>query len=441
MTAKNARFDVLVVGAGISGLAAARRLARAGLRIRVLEARERVGGRVHTWHVAGQEPLELGAEFVHGNPPEMMRTLRALRLPLGEAEGQHRMLTPAGLTSPGRWMGDAMEKLAQAFQPDQTVASWLKEQTSLYSAAKDFARLYVQGFFAADPQIAGTRAIARMMKVEADEGGDSRRVLVGYDRLPDALARQVEQAGGELWRSTEVRSVRWNQDNVELKSKNAAGALEPMRARAVLITLPIGVLRARNSETGAVKFSPPLPPSHQSAIKLLRNGEIVKVVLRFREPPWGAPSPSNRHLAFIHSDLAIPTWWRPVPFQSPTLIGWSAGPKAQKLASLTDEEVLKQALFCVSKMFGKTVRYWRSALSGSQIVNWQRDPFARGGYCVIPVDGEAAQRRLSKPIDGTIFFAGEATNFQGNAGTVHGALSSGERAATQLLKQFRARAR
>ena len=166
----------------------------------------------------------------------------------------------------------------------------------------------------------------------------------------------------------------------------------------------------------------------------------MRVVLLFRERFWeqldipgtGADEDLSQ-LGFIHyPDASIPTWWSLLPLHAPVLVGWAGGPVAERLAGLSEAEAVSAALGSLKKIFGVSERSLRDALARSYIHNWNTDPFSRGGYAYLPVDGLRAQQALARPIQNTLFFAGEATSV-GHIGTVHGAIESGQRAAREIL--------
>jgi monoamine oxidase len=266
-------------------------------------------------------------------------------------------------------------------------------------------------------------------------------VLPGYDQLPDALLRQLPAERCTVHLSSVVERIRWRPGHVEVLARAIRDRpLLPFQARAAVVTLPLGVLRQPWGTPGAVRFEPDLPVRTHAAVQGLRSGEVTKVVLRFREAPWLGAHVGD-HWAFIHSDLAIPTWWRPLPFTEPALIGWAGGPRAGRLSDLAAGKLLDVSLHCLARLFGRSRAHWERSLIGFRGLAWRDDPFARGGYCVMPVGGVAAQRALAQPVRETLYFAGEATQSEGHAGTVHGALESGERAGAELLRDHATKGR
>jgi monoamine oxidase len=186
-------------------------------------------------------------------------------------------------------------------------------------------------------------------------------------------------------------------------------------APKVLVTLPLGVLQA-----AAVRFSPGL--EKDEALKRLVSGPVVKAALRFSQAFW---EKRVRGVAFFHSARApFPTFWTPLPARVPLLIAWAGGPKAEGLS----RDPLSEAMQSLKTLFGKVPEP-----DAVYLQDWRRDPFACGAYSYVRVNGDDAREALQRPLADTLFFGGEATNLEGEAGTVSGALQSGQRAAREAM--------
>ena len=266
-----------------------------------------------------------------------------------------------------------------------------------------------------------------------------RRVLAGYDGVPRALATALDDA---IRLGHVVRRVAWAPGGVRVECTTPSGAsLDAVRARCVVVTLPVGVLQAAPPMTGAVVFDPD-PPGVRAALATLASGSVTRVTLQFDEPFWeddatvtrraGGPLP---HLSFVHGrGDEFPVWWTTHPAHEPLLVGWTGGPAAARLAQLRGDALIERALAALSRHLGPSTVRLRRRLRGWWHHDWEHDPFARGAYSYALVGGHDAARRLARPVRGTLFFAGEATDTAGSTGTVHGAIASGERAAKQVLK-------
>jgi monoamine oxidase len=217
----------------------------------------------------------------------------------------------------------------------------------------------------------------------------------------------------------------------------AGTAARRIAADRVLVTVPVSVLKAPAGSPGAIRFRPALPEKDR-ALSRLETGEVVKVVFRFRERFWEeegllAGRRDRYDFAFLHArDAAVPTWWTSAPAQSPMLTGWVGGPSARALLPERDETVAAVALEALGNVLKVSARRLKSLLEGWHFHNWTKDPFSRGAYSYTGVGGAAAHRALARPVAGTLFFAGEATDSD-QSGTVAGAIASGRRAAGEIL--------
>jgi monoamine oxidase len=436
--------SVLIIGAGAAGLAAARDLAAAGLSVTIIEARDRVGGRVHTVRDESFNlPIELGAEFVHGKHPALMKLLDSSRTPFSDVTERHWYFED-GVVSRSN---DFWNKLTALFdlmskeKPDQTFAQFLDSLPDDPETlrAKAVATRYVQGFHAADIRRAGVHGLVAANEAEDHVGGHhSFRVATGYETVLQRLNEEAKQQGASVQLNAVVREIHWNRNNVEVICLSGERQQRFTASRAV-ITLPLGVLQEK-SKTHAVRFVPELPEEKQEAIDNIPMGDVARIVLVFRERFWegldlartGAQQDLSQ-LGFIHyPEAAIPTWWSLLPLRAPVLVGWAGGTRAEKLLRMSEAECVSEALRSLKKIFGVSEMSLRKWLLQSYMHHWDTDPFSRGAYAYLPVDGLNKQQELARPVQNTIFFAGEATSV-GHIGTVHGALESGQRAAREIL--------
>lgn len=172
-------------------------------------------------------------------------------------------------------------------------------------------------------------------------------------------------------------------------------------------------------------------------------GHVVKVVLRFREPFWeslivpgeGDEPADLKKLTFVHAPAEVlPTWWTQFPFKTPLLTGWAGGTRADTLSLESEDSLLDRSLESLSHIFVTSKQFLEESLEQFYTHNWHKDPFTAGAYSYVPVGGLEAQSELAKPLENTLFFAGEATNDTGHHATVHGAIATGLRAAKAILK-------
>jgi monoamine oxidase len=434
-----ARADVAVIGAGAAGLMAARELLRKGLEVIVLEARDRIGGRILT-HRDERVPLpiELGAEFLHDETPLTDRILREAGAASYDVTGESWSARD-GKLRPADPLWGKVEGVLGRLEPgreDRPLAEALAKVPAR-KAERNLALRFVQGFHAADPQRLSAQSMAGDAGVSGARNGG--RVLGGYDAVPNLLARELQ---GSLRLGSPVTDVEWERGRVELTVRQKDGPTERIAARAAVVTVPLGVLQAAPGEPGALRLRPD-PPRVRRALGRLAMGPVVRLVVWFRELPWtkveGLPKGGDlAALGFLHAhEGAFNVWWSACPVRVPLAVAWSGGPLTAELTGLDREALADRALGELARHLGLTKRKVESLVEDVWTHDWEGDPCSRGAYSYPAVGGNEAPRDLARPVEGTLFIAGEATDSEGRNGTVEGALASGLRAAKQVVSALR----
>lgn len=437
--------DVLIVGAGAAGLAAAQALTAAGRRVIIFEARDRIGGRIFTDSASTADaPIELGAEFVHGRPPEIFNLAKSAGLQLHELHGEF-WYTQNGKLCQDEFPSErspVFEHMEKYHGPDISFRRFLDEFCAdVPNQEKRWATAYIEGFHAANAELISLRSIVKGEKAEEQIEGDRQfRLAHGYGGLVEALRHAIKPTLCEWRLHHVVNAVRWKPGNVEIETHSPSGEAMPLcGARLALITLPLGVLQLPPDSPGAVRFTPALEMKQES-LGRLAMGAAVHLTLVFREAFWRKPGFGGtreglRCMLFLFSENPwFPTWWSKLPAAQPMLTGWCAGPRAQQYCGQPHSVLERKAVEAVGSILGTGTEYVASRLLACYVHDWQADRYCRGGYSYVLAGGaEQAQRQLASSVADTLFFAGEATDFQGHHATVHGAMASGYRAATEIL--------
>ncbi|WP_431230950.1 flavin monoamine oxidase family protein [Mycolicibacterium psychrotolerans] len=407
------RDHVVVIGAGFSGLAAARKLADAGLRVTVLEARDRIGGRTRTDTSLGV-PIDIGASWIHGtesNPlTKLAQDVGAKTVPTdfedfvlledhrpvdkkaaaASAEDWHRIARElddrSGDASATESVADGLIGIANL---DDPLVAW--NVTSR-----------IAGEYAADP----AQMSLRWLGSEGQFKGPDVILPGGYTQLSQSIAKGLDVRLG-----TEVTRVAHGGDQVRIDTSQGT-----VTADRVIVTVPLGVLKA-----GTIAFDPPLPDAKQGAIKRLGFGLLNKVVVAFDAPFWPEPTPM---IGLVGDNQPVTDLVNGLVFAGkPLLVGLRGGQAAWSRESMSDSDAVKELITAIDA----------PNPTGSIVTKWGTDRYARGSYSFIAVGSSPDDMQaLGEPVGERLMFAGEATNPEW-FGTVHGAYLSGLREADRVL--------
>lgn len=419
--------QVIVLGAGLAGLAAAQALHQQGHEVLVLEGRARIGGRVWTSERWPDMPLDLGASWIHGvrsNPlTELANRIGAQRLETSYGRSRTHGNDGQALNAVQERLLETLRDqvhraLDRAQKRDGDVSVWQAVQHLRHNdgATGDIAGLLdfvLSSEFEQEYAGSATELSAHWFDAaKAFSGGDELFVR-GFHAVTQALATGLNIQTGQI-----VREIDWSTTPVRVFSDRGA-----FTADRVVVTLPLGVLQAES-----VRFKPELPAPKRTAIARLGMGALNKCYLRFEKAFWPADVDWIEH---IPTQPGVWTEW--VSFLraagQPVLLGFNAARRARDIESWSDADTVADAMKTLRTVYGPGI----PDPVDTQITRWASDPFARGSYSFNALGATPRMRHdLSQPIARKLFFAGEATE-KDHFGTAHGALLSGQRVAQEVI--------
>ena len=424
--------EIIIIGAGAAGLTCAHELLQKNLNVMVLEAKPRIGGRIHTVKDAFDSvPLELGAEFIHGKPDELMQLSDSFCMNFYDVLDSHLMFYKGRLNKDDNFrteLGAVMKKLDAHRKQDRSVSDFLKSN-HLSDKMNSLFVSFVEGFNAADLKLFSEKALA----ATSDEEDDVFRFSNGYCELINNIFKSFQPHHDCVRLNTVVKSIDWGKSDITVHADSLAVPIS-FNCKMLVVTLPLGVLQSFAGSKAAVEWKPEQPAPLQEALSAVQMGDAQKIIFRFRSRFW--ESLSEHPVGFMHlgPEHYFPTWWSYLPLRSPHLTAWQGGSKASEMALWKPEKRIEEALNSLSILTKKSVAFLRSEILEIHTHDWSNDPFARGAYSYIVQNGVEKARLLEKPFKKKIFFAGEATENSPARGTVHGAIKSGTRAAEDILK-------
>jgi monoamine oxidase len=418
----NGRVDVIVIGAGMAGLRAAQVLTQAGKNVVILEARDRIGGRVLTDRTGFGFPIELGASWIHdSNKNPLTAVAKSAGVKTLTSDYSERVWREGVLIE--EETSDAenkaflakVDKASKSSKPNESIRDALERTAGAGLSPADredfewqLATNIEYDFGADAEQISASRI---------DDGTDLEEhnlIVLGYDLVAAAVGKSLRVRTGET-----VKKIERTDAGVVVHATSGAFA-----ADKVVVTLSVGVLKS-----GSVEFSPPLSPKKLQILSRLDMGCLSKTFLRFPKTFWPTASDFLGRISPVADRGRWSEWINIAKFlNEPVLAAFNGGKHARQVEASTDDEIVRDAMAALRTMFPDA-----PDPIGILQTRWSTDPLALGSYSFLPVGALAADRADLGAPEGPIFFAGEACSAD-HAETVHGAYLSGEATAKAILK-------
>lgn len=425
--------DIIIIGAGASGLMAGRELGKAGKKVIILEARDRIGGRI--WPLSEEEFGYLaqgGAEFVHG-----------------EASVTKSLIAEAGLTYVSMKYGemwsvrdgepvknggptedqdyvmyqDAINEKLKGLKEDMSVATFLDKYfgEEKYANIRKSVTRMAEDYDAADPNKISTFALREEWL--GGEEWQQGKIKEGYGALLDFMTAGCNKNGVEIKLNKKVENIEIKGNKVKIRCENR----EIYEAQKVVITVSLPLI-------SKINFNPAISEKIASAEKI-GFGDVIKIFLKFKDRWWeNALGKDLSKMTFIISNEKVTPWWTQYPLKESVLTGWIAGLKAREFENISEKDILEMSLNCLARTFKVERNFIDKELVNSKVINWPIDPFSLGAYSYSTIETKEAYAELRKPIENKIFFAGEALCLGNETATVEGALASGKEVVEKILK-------
>lgn len=411
-------YDVIVIGAGMAGLKAAYDLQNQGLSVIILEARDRIGGRIHTTTEFDPEfAIDLGAELVHATTSPIWELINSQNLKTIRLINDSDKNESPDLTYFQDFFKALESKQIPYPKPAEDILSYLKRIEVEPELISEIEAAYVVDTENLDKinALAVLNRFDQMVKNGEMLGEKDFKIFGGYKQIYNILAEKLQ-----IELSKPVTMINWGNHEIEVYTTDTS----VYKSHKIVLTVPVAVLKKPN-----IQFVPELPEDKKQAIESFGVCDIVKIFLKFDQKIL---TPDINILNVFEDD--VPAWWKATitadeNYKSEILVGWVSADKARKLYTLSQDEIIDVAVKDLEKKLNKT--NLKPVKSLVQI--WKNEEFSLGAYSYTPAQASPdIVESLAKPIANKIFWAGEATD--PNYATVNGAYYSGRRAANEILE-------
>lgn len=411
--------DILIIGAGIAGLSAATYLQNNGFQVTVLEAQNKIGGRIQTDYSQGVA-IEDGANWIHkakGNPITVLAQTAHLDTIIDEPESlvvydiDGSIYPPDLIRKAEKKFRKAIDKIEGKKKQNFATAFYQKHPEVLHDRLWTYM---LSAYFEFDTGADIYDLSARDFYDDEEFKGDDLIVTNGLDKMLQPLAEDID-----IQLNTTVTHIDYRTDIIHVKTNKEAYFVDK-----VLVTVPLGVLK-QNSIT----FSPILPSLHQNAIDDLATGMVNKFTCFWETPFWDK---NQQYIGFTPEEKGQFNYFFNLYtcLNTPALMTFAFGQYAIETEQMTDQAIIDKIMHHLRIMYGNDI----PMPTHFRRTKWHSDPYTRGTYSYVP-QGVSSRRYkdFETAIDDKIFFAGEHTS-RDYRGTIHGAFLSGKREAQKIIK-------
>jgi len=436
---------VAVIGAGAAGMYAAELLNSKGVNVTIFEASNQIGGRVKSLRnqqdyqqIFGQAtplefgtdfPIELGAEMYWGSNSIWGNVVNNLNIPVSElAAPNNRHILSSQAKTAQQWQGDTDFDAVETFinnLPNYSGAQQSVKQAAGVSArAEALLNSRAANLYGSESSRIGARLLAQDLKARTHDG---KLFQPKANPMQDILLSRFGQVKSKVQLQKVITSINYSGDVITIRDSNG----EEYQANKVIVAVPLSILKA-----GSLGFSPALPAANTAAAAKFGMDACVRVVIEFKKNFWDTDT------AFIWGGNAVPQYFNAGSGRSEfnrTLSCAVYGPSAATLSALSRDQLITRVLDELDTIYdGQASAFARTDLTNGRIIaatyDWTKDEFIKGGFSYpLPTATLADRENLRKPVGNKVFFAGEACDVTGDAGTINGALASAERVAQEVI--------
>lgn len=444
-------FDgsVIIIGAGAAGLYAADILNAKGIEVIVLEASGEIGGRIRSLRnqsnfleLYGQDkpmefsadfPIELGAEMYFGSNSIFGKSIQNYSLPVQDlsALGEDRYLLDNVIKTATQWGGDADFNAVQNFVDNLPryagSAQSIQQAAGVSTRAAALLNAQAANFYGGNSDKIGAMLLGEDLGKRTH---DNKWMMLKANPLQDFLISRFSEILNRIQLNVAVASINYSGDLIIVKDKKG----NEYQAKKVIVTVPLAVLKS-----GAIAFSPGLPASNTSAMSMFGMDACLRVVIDFKKNFWGENAGylwgGAKAPQYLNAGVGRSEFYRTLSF---TIHGSSAA----SLSTLSRDQQIDAILTEMDQYYaGQATQFVRRNLDTERIIaatkDWTKEEYIKGGFSYPRAGASLADReKLAKAVNDKIYFAGEATDVSGDAGTIDGALASAERAALEVIESI-----